>query len=116
MSVNRIETLTHYNKKNSTQRLYALVLNYPHKKEITLINHIEYGFIFDGILNQAMLNIFERKNIHPEYHYSSEELLNMLSEQRAKLLVQNDFSSLEQLNTYCDENFIDIISTYELMV
>lgn len=114
-SVSRIEKITHNNKKDNTQRLYALVINYPHKKSITLINHIEYGFIFDGILNQAILNIFERKNIHPEYYHSPEQILNMLPEQRAKLLLQDDFSSLDQLQKYCEENFVDIISIYELL-
>lgn len=115
MSTSRIESITKNNKKNHTQRLYALEMNYPHKKEITLINHIEYGFIFDGIINQAILNIFERKNIHPEYYHSHQEILDMLPEQRAKLLAQNEFSSIEQLQTYCENNHIDIISVFPLM-
>lgn len=112
-SGNHIENTVKSN--HNVERLYALCLTYPHKQEICLINHIEYGFIFDGILNQAILNIFERKNFHPEYYHSSEEILTMLPEQRAKLLIQNEFSSLAQLYVYCEKNNIDIISVYELI-
>lgn len=115
-SVSRIERISSQNKKNHTTRQYVLVIQYPHKKDISLINHIEYGFIFDGIVNQSLLNIFERKNIHPEYYHSHEDILLMSEDQRARLLTTEQFTSLGQLETYCLDNYVDIISVYTVIV
>lgn len=113
-SLSRIERITSDNKKNHATRQYALIRQYPHKNDISLINHIEYGFIFDGIINQALLNIFERKNIHPEYYHSNEDILAMSQEARAKLLITEEFTNFEQLNKYCLDNYVDIISIYKI--
>ena len=110
--VSRIGRITSENKKNNSILQYVLEIEYPHKKNISLINHIEYGFIFDGIMNQAVLNIFERKNIHPEYFYSNLEILSMSEDQRAKLLATQDFENNEQLNKYCLDNYVHVVSTY----
>lgn len=114
MAVKNIERMAQENKKHDLQRLYALEVNYPHKTDISLINHIEYGFIYDGIVNQALLNIFERKDIHPEYYHTPEDILKMSSEQRAALLITSEFSSRQQLEKYCIENYVDIISYYTI--
>ena len=114
MAVKNIERIANENKKHDLRRLYALEVKYPHKIDFSLINHIEFGFIHDGIVNQALLNIFERKDIHPEYYYSQEKILKMSEQERAALLNTAEFSNKEQLEKYCLENYVDIISYYRV--
>lgn len=111
--VSRIGRITSENKKNNSILQYVLEIEYPHKKNISLINHIEYGFIFDGIVNQAILNIFERKNVHPEYYHSNSEILSMSEDERAKLLANQDFETNEQLEQYCSDNYVHIVAYYK---
>lgn len=116
MAVKNIERMAKENKKHDLRRLYALEVKYPHKTDFSLINHIEFGFIHDAIVNQALLHIFDRKDIHPEYYYSQDQILNMSAKERATLLNTSEFSNKEQLEKYCLENYVDIISTYTIEV
>lgn len=36
----------------------------------------------------------------------------MSEEQRARLLATQDFENTEQLNKYCTENYVNVVSTY----
>lgn len=110
----RLERTAKDHKKNDLRRLYALEIIHPHKVDISLINHIEYGFIYDGIVNQALLNIFEVKNIHPQYYHTHDEILTMSPQERAALLNTHEFSSRVQLEKYCLHNYVDIISYYSI--
>lgn len=111
-TVSRLERHAAENKKNPYHRMYSLTLHSPRGTFFTLLKDAEWGFIFDGIMNPTLHNIFKEKEIYLEYTYTVDEVLSMTPDQRALVVAQETFNSLENFYQYCLDNNTDIISNY----
>lgn len=111
-AVSKIERITTENNKNPYQRLYLLTLAIERGDFYSLINHIEWSFIHDGIINAAVHNVFNKKDIYLEDIYTKEEFLDMTPKQRAFAIFQPIFDTKKELNIYCVSNNTDIIEEF----
>jgi hypothetical protein len=111
-TVSLLERYAAENKKNPYSRLYSITLNSPRGTYFSLIKDTEWGFIFDGIMNPPLHNIFKEKDIYLEYTHTIEEVLAMSQDERALFLAQETFNDKDSFQLYCVENNIDIIDNY----
>jgi hypothetical protein len=111
-TVSRLERYAAENKKNPYSRLYSITLNKPQGTYFCLIKNTEWGFIFDGIMNPPLHNIFKEKDIYLQYTHTIEEVIAMSQDERALILAQETFNDQDIFNLYCQENNIDIIDNY----
>lgn len=110
--VSRLERNAAENKKNPYRRMYSITLHCPRGTFFNILKDAEWGFIFDGIMNPPLHNIFQEKEIYLEYTHTADEVLSMTPDQRALIIAQEAFDSLESFYQYCLDNNIDIISNY----
>lgn len=111
-TLSRLERRAAENKKNPYRRLYSIALNSPRGTYFSLIKDTEWGFIFDGIMNPPLHNIFKEKDIYLEHTHSIEEVLVMSNDERALVVAQETFNNQESFKLYCEENNIEIIDNY----
>jgi hypothetical protein len=111
-SVSRLERHAAENKKHPYSRLYSITLHSPRGTYLSLIKDTEWGFIFDGIMNPPLHNIFKEKDIYLEHTHTIEEVLAMSNDERALVLAQETFNSQDTFQLYCEENNIEIIDNY----
>lgn len=111
-SVSRLERHSAENKKNPYSRLYSITLHSPRGTFFSLLKHTEWGFIFDGIMNPPLHNIFKEKEVYLEHTHSIEEVLAMSQDERALVLAQETFNSEDSFQLYCEENNIEVIDNY----
>jgi len=115
-TVSRLERHAAENKKHPYCRLYSITLHSPRGTYFSIIKDTEWGFIFDGIMNPPLDNIFKEKDIYLEYTHSIEEVLAMTQDQRALAIAQETFNNQESLKLYCEENNIEVIDNYTVTI